>query len=189
MRQQWDIRDFVEFGVFRVKRSGFVVLVVIPILAGLFLYSRSSGRPPAEERVIANFLEHREAYERLRQMLFADQQLLSVSKSGVQTTKSIVSGVPQDVDFPSSRYKEYLALLGEIDALKIYRTEGIRPEAIGVLVWASGWAGDTRHLEIVWSEPEPANQVGSLSDFYKTPKPRHPVFRKIEKHWYLWADW
>jgi hypothetical protein len=183
-----EYKGFVE-AFFRVKRSGFIFLTIIAIMAGLFLYSRSSGRPPAEEKVIANFSEHRRAYERLRDMLFADQQLVQVAKWGVETTKSIVPRVPPDGDFPSNRYKEYLAVLGEIGALRAYRAEGVRPESIGILVWASGWAGDTRHVEIIWSEPEPANQVSSLSDFYKTSKPRHPVFRKIEGHWYIWADW
>jgi hypothetical protein len=29
----------------------------------------------------------------------------------------------------------------------------------------------------------------SLDDFYKTPKPRKPVFRRVDGNWYLWADW
>jgi hypothetical protein len=26
-------------------------------------------------------------------------------------------------------------------------------------------------------------------DFYRTPKPRRPVFRHIDGNWYAWADW
>jgi hypothetical protein len=172
-----------------VKRLGFIVLFAIAILAGLLLYLRSGSRPPAEEKLIKNFYAHRAAYERLRDMLLADQQLVRIAKWGVETTKSVVPQKPPAGDFPAGRYHEYLALFQETGSLGASRAEGVRPESVGVWLWSSGWAGEAMHAEIVWSEREPANQVDSLSNFDKAPKPRHPVFRKIEGHWYLWADW
>src|SRR5579862_7440767 len=69
------------------------------------------------------------------------------------------------------------------------REEGEHPGVVCVWVWVSGWAGDTRHVDVCWVDQEPTNQVASLDDFYKTPKPRSPVFKRIEGNWYFWADW
>jgi hypothetical protein len=164
-----------------------IVLVLIILLGGLFLYDRAVNEPPPEHKVIASFYAHRAAFERLREMLIEDQQLMRVAKWGVETTKSLSH--PPDLDFPSARYQDYLALLKEAGGLVGERAEGANPKSVGVLVWASGWAGDTRHIEICWSDQEPSPQISSLDQYYRTPKPRHPVFRKIEEHWYLWADW
>ncbi|MGZ4829666.1 MAG: hypothetical protein ACXV78_08480, partial [Candidatus Angelobacter sp.] len=125
---------------------------------------------------------------RLRDMLVADRQLVRVALWGVETTKSVVPQKPPDGDFPAGRYQEYLAVLEETGAMGASRAEGVQPE-ICALVWGSGWAGDTRHVNICWVEHEPEPQVSSLDEYYRTPKPRQPVFRKIEAHWYLWADW
>jgi hypothetical protein len=155
----------------------------------MLLYFDYGSRPPAEEKLIANFFAHRAAYERLRDMLLADRQLVRVAKWGVETTKSVGPQTPPTADFSERRYNEYLALFQESGALGASREEGGHPEGIAVWVWGSGWAGDARHVNICWIDHEPAPQVPSLKEYYRTPKPRQPVFRKIEGHWYLWADW
>jgi hypothetical protein len=166
-----------------------IFLTLVAGLAAAFLYVGSSSKPPKESTLIKNFHEHRDAYERLRDMLLADEQVLRVASWGVETTKSIGSHIPSEGDFPVGRYNEYLELLKQTGGLGASRGRGSHPESVGVLVWASGWAGDTRHVEICWLDHEPANVVPSLDDYYKTPKPRHPVFRHIDGNWYLWADW
>ena len=59
---------------------------------------------------------------------------------------------------------------------------GENPEA-RILVWASGFASDTRHVAICWVDKTPANQTDSMESFYKSPKPRHPVYKHIDGHW------
>lgn len=149
----------------------------------LFFPHRS---PPREEQVLRNFETHRAAFERLRDMLIEDKTLVRVADWGVETTKTM--GKPPAGDFPVNRYNEYLALLKEVRAVGAFRDRGEAPESVGALVYASGFAGDTRHMDVCWLAHEPPNQVSSLNDFYKTPKPRNPVYRHIEGNWYLWAD-
>jgi hypothetical protein len=177
----------------KIWNTGFkrlvIVLTPVAVLAAAFLYFSSSTNPPKERTLIENFHTHRSAYERLRSMLLADEGLLRVASWGVETTKSIGTHTPPDGDFPVDRYHEYLELLKQTGGLGASRGRGEHPDSVGVLVWASGWAADTRHVEICWLEHEPANQVASLDDYYKTPKPRHPIFRHIDGNWYLWADW
>jgi hypothetical protein len=146
-----------------------------------------NSKPPREKELIQNFYDHRAAYEHLRDMLLQDKEVLRVASWGVETTKSIASK-PQQGDFPIGRYNKYLALLKETGGVGAFRGRGEHPESVGIGVFASGWAGDTRHVEICWVEREPANQVSNLDDFYLTPKPRTPVYRHIEGNWYLWAD-
>lgn len=120
-------------------------------------------------------------------MLLADDGLERVASWGVETTSSGITKPPAG-NFPASRYNEYLSLLKDIDGKGAFRERGHNPD-VGILVWASGWAGDTRHVAIYWLNHKPSNEVASLDDFYRTPKPRRPVFRRIDGNWYLWADW
>jgi hypothetical protein len=100
-----------------------------------------------------------------------------------------VTSKPPERDFPLNRYNEYLVLLKEAGGVGAFRARGDPPESMGVLVYASGWAGDTRHVNICWLERDPVNSIASLDDFYQTPKPRSPVYKHIEGNWYIWADW
>ena len=147
-----------------------------------------TSRPPTEAGLIRNFYEHRSDYERLRDMLVADPEVVRVADWGVETVHSGIVHPPQG-GFPSDRYREYLARLQEMGAKWAFRDRGASPDEVGVGMWASGFAGDTRHIEICWLKQEPTNQVSSLDAFYKMPKPRKPVFRHIDSDWYLWADW
>jgi|SRR5271156_1855379 len=164
-----------------------VGLVCLAIVFFLIVFPSSS--PPKEKKVIQNFYAHRAAYEHLRDMLLEDKQLVRVAAWGVQTTKPIPASKPPAGDFPLDRYNEYLSLLKEAGAIGAHRDSADPPADVCIWIYASGWAGDTRHLDVCWETQQPAPQIASLDEFYKTPKPRKPVFRPIDSNWYLWADW
>jgi len=167
---------------------GILFLSFVAVLFCLFVWLFPSSKPRREEKLIENFYAHRAAFEHLRDMLQEDEQLLRVASWGVETTKSGIN-IPPEGNFPIGRYNEYLALLRETGGIGAFRGRGAHPESVSIGVWASGWAADTRHINICWVDHEPANQVASLKDYYQTPKPRHPVFRHIDGNWYIWADW
>jgi hypothetical protein len=171
------------------KRIGLMFLLLAGTLFGLFLYALPSRKPPREKELIENFYTHRPAYERLRDMLMSDEQLLRVASWGVETTKSGPHRIQEGADIPLNRYNEYLALLNQAGGKGAFRKRGENPDLIGIDMWASGFGGDTRHVDICWMNYQPANQVTSLDAYYRTPKPRNPVFRHIEGNWYLFADW
>ena len=176
-------RLFVRF---LVVGFGFLILLVACGLAYLYI----SGTPPKESKLIAYFYQHRNAYERLHEMVQEDKQTVSVAGWGVETTTSgIPYSVPPDGNFPVARYHEYLGLLKEVNASNIFRSDGLNSSNIRIDVWGSGFGGDTRHIHLAWLEQPPANQIFSLDDYYKTRQPPHPVYRHIEGNWYLWADW
>jgi hypothetical protein len=176
-------------GVLRSKRSGIVFLFFVAALFGLGAYVFPSNRPPTEERLLKTFYAHRATYEQLRDMLLADAQVRAIyARLGVETIKSGLPRPPSEVNFPSSRYDEYRVLLEQIHSAEVFR-RGENNSEICITLWASGFGGDTRHVDSCWLDREPANEVARLADFYKTPKPRHPVFRHIDGNWYLWADW
>jgi hypothetical protein len=170
------------------KRLGIFGLVFFAALCGVWLYVFPSKKPPQEKKLLEDFNKHRAVYERLREMLLADDQVRAVSAgSGVETTTSGLPRPPGQVNFPVSRYSEYRLLLQEINSPEVFRRS--ENDGVCICVWASGFAGDTRHINSCWLDRAPVNQVASLDDFYKTPKPRHPVFRHVDGNWYLWADW
>jgi hypothetical protein len=136
--------------------------------------------PPKEAQVIRNFYAHRAAFEQLRDMLIEDKKLVRVSGWGAQTTAYMATREHPTGDFPVDRYKQYLVLLKEVGGLGAHRHPHDRPIDVCIWVYASGWAADTRHLDLCWESEVPTNQVASLDDFYKTPKPRKPAFRRVE---------
>ena len=146
-------------------------------------------RPLKEGRIIADFQGHRAAYERLREMILADQQVEEVSMKGVETPAAPLPWNPSEVNFPLARYREYMAILRNIDKGAVFRAEEKQAKLVCVGVWGAGWAGDTRHQWVCWSSSEPGNQVASLDDYYRNPKRSRNVFRHIEGNWYLRADW
>ncbi|HLY98564.1 MAG TPA: hypothetical protein VKT33_05810 [Candidatus Angelobacter sp.] len=172
-----------------IKQAVRVCLALILILAGLFISLHYIDQPPAETKLIARFYAHRVTYEQLRDMLQTDTQVLTVANWGIETTKSVAIIIPPEDNFPITRYHEYLALLKEVDAVGVFRERKQGSAEISIDVWASGFGGDTRHVNICWLEHVPRNQVPSLDSYYKTPKPHSPVVRHIEDNWYLCADW
>jgi hypothetical protein len=165
---------------------GFLLaLALITVLVFIF----PPSNPPKEERVIQNFNAHRTSFERLRDMLLEDAQLNRVADWGVETSESIVPKRPPAGNFPLNRYNEYLALLKETGGVAAFRVRDQPLNDVGILVYVSGFAADTRHVAVCWRTRAPANQTTSLDTFYKTPKPRTPVYRQIEGNWYVWADW
>jgi len=172
-----------------LKRMALLFLSLVVALCGSFVLVLPSNRPPKEKRLLENFYAHRAAFERLRDMLISDEKVRAVyTRFGVETTESGLPQVPSKVNFPATRYSEYRALLEQIGGTEVFRA-GQDNSTICISVWAGGFGGDTRHVDNCWLAMPPANKVNSLSEFYKTPKPRRPVFRHIDGNWYLWADW
>lgn len=169
---------------FLVFLAGFVVVVCA--LEGLVLFSMT---PPKESKLIADFQAHRAAYERLREMLLADQQIEEVSKKGIKTSGSLLLQRPSDLNFPLARYQEYMTLLSVIGRDGIFKGEEKQAMRACVIAWGAGWAGDTRHSWVCWADREPTNQVASLDDYYKNPNRPRYASRHIDGNWYLTADW
>jgi hypothetical protein len=172
------------------KRIGLLLVSAIAALCCVFVYQFSRSKPPEEKKLIDNFYAHRAEFDRLRDMLLEDKDVLRVASWGVETTKSMGGrSIPPEGGFPVNRYNEYLALLRETGGIGAFRGRGDHPESVSISVWATGWGSSTRHIHIYWSDHAPPNEVHSLDDYYLTEKPRHPVFRHIDGNWYLWADW
>jgi hypothetical protein len=170
------------------KQIGAILFSIVAALVLLLFISNISSRPPKESKVIEDFYNHRAAFDQLRNMLLADKDLTDVADWGVRTVDSPISQMPPEGGVSVSRYHQYLALLREIGARAVASSRE-KPEEFRVLVWRAGFAGDTRHIAISWLESEPKNTISSLDEFYRTDKPRNPVYRRIEGNWYIWADW
>ena len=166
-----------------------VIMLALSCVAGIGVFCfYLSTKPPRERVVIQNFYEHRDGFGQLQAMLSKDENLKTVATWGVETTDPSGAGAPLEGSFPKPRYQRYLELLKTIHADRAGRDEG-PPPVICFGMWRSGFAGETRHVEVCYVTEAPANIVASLDAFYRSPKPRHPVYRRIEGNWYIWADW
>jgi hypothetical protein len=171
------------------KGAGIIVLAFLAVLGAAWAILFLSMKPPKEQKLIENFYAHRVAYKRLRDMLLADQQVDAVYADwGVETAKSGLPHKPPDVSFSLSRYNQYVALLEQTGSKEIFRARDY-PGLLCIGAWASGWAGNTRHIGICWGDQEPANQVANLDDYYRDPRRPRDVFRHVDGKWYLRADW
>jgi hypothetical protein len=120
-------------------------------------------------------------------MLSEDKGVTGIATWGVERNDSLDWKMPPDGGMPVKRYQEYLALLREIGASRA--SQRANPHEIWFGVWASGFAGDTRHVWVCWLEHQPSNTATSLEAFYKTEKPRTPSYVHIDGNWYIGADW
>lgn len=165
------------------------VAICVVLAAAFFLIAFPHKSPPNEKQVIQNFNAHRAEFERLRIMLVEDKTLIRLATWGVQTSKAMGTRENPTADFSVERYQQYLNLLRQVGGLGANRDQADQPADVCIWIFASGWAGDTRHLDVCSEKEPPPNQIASLDSFYRMPKPRKPVFRHIEENWYLWADW
>src|SRR5678816_1504961 len=140
------------------SRAGLiVVLCVVAASGGACLYLRYTLQRVTESKTIENFNTHRAAYERLRDMLQEEEELLTVNNHWGISKQGLVYNIPPAGGFPVDRYKEYLALLKETGANSAYRHEGLNPDvSIG---------GDRRHASVVWMNRGPGELVTSLEEY------------------------
>ena len=166
----------------------FILLPLVLIFGGtcVFIWNQTKLAPPKEALLIKNFNEHRAAFEQLRDMLLAETNLSRVAEWGVDTRKPFFLGYPSEQNFPLNRFNKYLALLKEADGKVASRREG-DPANPSILVWAWGWAGNTRHTGICWLNQEPTNQIPAL-DGYRSQSGYSIAFRRIDSNWFLWTD-
>src|SRR5260370_34234816 len=145
----------------------FYVAFTFAALFAFFLYLHHTNLQPKEAKLIKNFNEHRAAFEKLKDMLLADAQVVRVADWGVETTKGMFS--PVAGRFPDDRYNQYLALLNEVGGRMAYRNPGDHASP-SILVFATGFGGDTLHVGISWEDPQPTNQVTSLAEYVQKRK-------------------
>ena len=160
--------------------------IVAAFISSIFIIVSISSTPPKEEKIVDDFRAHQASYERVRTLLSEDKGVDGVAPWGIQLEGSPLWKIPPDGGMPVKRYQEYLALLKEIGASRVGQEKN--PVEVSFGVWGSGFAGDTRHVNVSWLEREPSNTVISLDAFYRTAKPRTPSYVHIEGNWYIWAD-
>lgn len=165
------------------------MLLVAPLAAFGILVLLGMPRPPKESELIQNFNKNRTAFEQLRDMLQADGHLRRVANWGVETADPFYLGDASGSGVPIDRYRRYLALLNQAGGQVASRSEGEHCDP-GILVWAWGWAGDSKHIGVCWLDEIPTNQVPALDGYHG--KRQYPegrmVFRHIDEKWYLWTD-
>jgi hypothetical protein len=143
------------------------------------------GRPDDDE-LIRRYHSKRQEYQRLRDMLLSDRLIEVYARLGVETSASGRAVPPSEAGLAAARYQEYVALLDSIGAKSVLLRRDKTP-AVCVQMWATGFGGSTRHMQLCSVQAKPEVEVPSLAEFFKAHR-RGPVFRHIEGDWYLWAD-
>ncbi len=164
-----------------------ISLCILVVTGGAVLTLRYLDRPPQEKHLIQDFHTHVADYEKLRDMLQQDKNLVRVATWGIETKNSAVPHVPSGKDLSVERYDDYLVLLKKTGG--IWASRGANDANVCIAVWAWGFAGNTRHVNVCWLDYPPVNQVASLDGYYQDPNRKHDAFEHVESSWYLWTDW
>jgi hypothetical protein len=141
-------------------------------MAAIVAFSAGCGAP-SDQALIAKFKSNKTAYVRLRDMLQKDENLSRLAYWGVELNHPYGTSKPPDSTFPLDRYNQYLQLLEEAGAVGASRSS-TQPFFPCILVFADGWAGDTRHASICWIANRPEWAARG---------------RQIEEDWYLEKDY
>ena len=144
-------------------------------------------RPPKEAKLIQNFNEHRAAFEQLRDMLQADTNLWTVSDRGIEIRQPPFRGSPTEANFPTDRFNKYQVLLKEVGGLGAGSGDGKHHYAC-ISIWQYGLLVNLRHIDILWLEKPPTNQVSSLEGYLAYSTNADVVFKHIDQNWYFSSD-
>ncbi len=164
--------------------GGFVLLVVAGVFALRYLMA-----PPSETKLIENFRSHRSAFEQLRDMLQEDKQISRLGEWGVHVHPGGISKPPEG-NFPVERFQRYLALLKQAHAVGVSGDDSPHPY-LSVVVWRSGFAGDSVHIAFTWTDDKIARLVPSFEDYHRThkaPAGKGWVCSHVDGNWYLCTD-
>jgi hypothetical protein len=123
----------------------------------------------------------------LRDMLQADGNLRRVASWGIDRKNPFFLGYPSEENYSLERFNLYLSLLKQVDGKVAYRQEGEHPDP-GIVVWAWGWAGNTKHIGICWLDQAPTNQIATLDGHWSQGPDRQSAFKHIDENWYLLSD-
>lgn len=168
-----------------------LVLVLVAAIGSLFRLLWLEV-PPNENALLAQFRLHRAAFEDVRQILLGAPAWRSVARWGVTTYDFPVPKVPVPGDASRPAYGRVISILEQAGGQVALRSEGPNPE-VCVVVWAGGWAGETRHVSFCSRVNEPKNVVGRLDgDAARTllhrTAGREVVYRHLDGTWYLRED-
>jgi len=167
-----------------VKKTAVYTLAFICLFVALRFGARSWGRRPSDAKLIKQFYDNRNAFEKLREMLQQDAFVTRIAGDGISTAHTS-AGKPEEIGFPPGRYVEYVTALKQAGALSAIRD---RSELrFPVAVW--GFAGKGWRIAVTWRESPPSPLIPSLDDFGKTINKWDQAYRRIEGNWYLWIIW
>jgi hypothetical protein len=155
---------------------GAILAFGVICVTALFYFTR----PPGEIKLRQTFAAHRSSCEQLRNLLEAEPGSMQVMQDG------------RAWNVPEDRAKRYTEIMKSIPALDVSRrTETSEKPLLVITLWASGFAGDTVHSGVCWTDAPPPRQVSSLDAFLRSPKSSVGtgwVFQPIEEKWYAWTD-
>jgi hypothetical protein len=166
----------------RDKSGRRLFLSFAAIMVGVFAWGVITRIPPNENKLMERFNAHRGAFERLKDMLQEDSQVVCVRPYYGLTTK-------QGTSISAARTKEYQACLKDTGG-SLLRRRGSGEGAIEILLWSWGGAFADRDVGVSYEYQPPTNTLPAL--FGRRPPGNLPgrdlFYKHVDHNWYLWAN-
>jgi hypothetical protein len=146
-------------------------------------------KPPKESELLETFQKNRAAFEQLRDMFRADNnlKLRRVADWGIATYKPYFYGKPTAANFPIERYQQYLRLLHQVGSTMAFsRDDGLGNPTIEI--WGARWLDHSMYIHISWMDEVPTNQVTDLDQCRAPKRDGQHFYRHIDESWYLDTD-
>lgn len=95
-----------------MKKKKIIKLFLLLCLIGLLVWGFYIWAvPPKDDIIIKHFNNNRDSFERLKDMLKADEEIGRISRYGISTKDSVVTKSPEEIGFPKECYEEYLRII------------------------------------------------------------------------------
>jgi hypothetical protein len=166
-----------------------LLTLVASFVAVALLFHVVPPKPPKENELLQTFHRNRTAFEQLRDMFRADNnlKLRKVANWGIETYKPFFLGKPTAANFPMERYQQYLRLLHQVGSTVAMRTD-YEPANPSISVWEGRWLDHWMHIDISWMDEVPTNQVTNLDQCRAPKRDGQHFYRHIDESWYFDTD-
>ena len=168
------------------EKAVFVLLPLICTFTAVFAMIQGElylVNPPSDERMIANFQQHRKTFEQLSAMVQADKGLTRVDENWTQPND------PQEVHVSPARIQKYRDLLNSADVPRGFSSSDT-PLEIQFFYYLDGnFASCETTKGYAYLPQPPAKQQKSLNDCPQNGDEFLSEYRHIEGNWYLFYEY
>ncbi len=163
-----------------------VCIVLLIVLLGFLFWRLNLGSTrPTDASLFRQFKTNQVVFEKVKQMLKADEQIGGVAGDYVFRTNSLVANSCAEVGISVERQKLYSDLLEQAGVRSVERDGNeVRFPVAKWGAFSHGW-----RIAVIWTDVEPKPLIANLDDFKKTTNKWEQAYRPLGNDWYLWIIW
>lgn len=191
LRRRGAVRAEAMTRLVRLRRATVSLCAISAVgFVASFAATFVASRPPAQAFVASRLQEHRDGFERLREMVGVDrlETILDYGSWYARPQEPLIFKSANDAGLATERAAEYTRLMRSVGS---QRVDIWKNGTIHFSVASWGTANRGWRVTLVWSEKEPDPLLPTIDGFPGTKPPGGPnyTFSRVEKSWYAYIVW